>query len=571
MNDSAALSSATSSAAPSDFSSRFSRILPWLGLACILALFVFFVARLHPTSFFGLMEDDSIYFSSAREIALGRGYVMPNIPGSPPATKYPILYSWILSWVWRLDPHFPGNLVWAVTINVAFGMAYLAAAFIFLRRLKGVGDTGALILTAFCAVHPVVLALSAYLMSDIAFAAFALGSCILASQAIESGAEKRTIIACGMLSGLSILLRTLGVPVAFGLFVAIALRGGWRKAALFAGSVLPFLFVLFACSIFIKPAASMVASGSCSDSWRMTWLYYTSYAGFWKADVWSNHVFWQMLKSNLSTTLLQPGSYFMEPSVIRPALLAVFVLVILSAVAIRGLFRQASEGGWQPIHLALAFYLLPVVLWDYANAERFLIPFLPLLVAGLWREAKHLVSQLRSSAKKRRGAEERAATIFFGLLGCVLVLGAILSWRQTTNLLRENGRSRGLLLTEKQQAYTWLRENTSPDARVLAYEDASLFLYAGRQSMRPTIFSPAGFYRSKVLDAELSCILSSAKPIRASYWVVADDDFGAEWEPANSRGRAREREIEATLRPHFRSREGRIRIYGLDADGQPSR
>src|SRR4030095_10713973 len=88
-------------------------------LVCITVVFVFFVARLHPTNFFGLMEDDSIYFSSAREIAQGRGYVMPNIPGTPPATKYPILYPWMLSWVCGFDLHFPVNLVGAVVLNVA--------------------------------------------------------------------------------------------------------------------------------------------------------------------------------------------------------------------------------------------------------------------------------------------------------------------------------------------------------------------------------------------------------------------------------------------------------------------
>ena len=571
MNDTAALSSGTNSAVPSDFTNRFSRFLPWLGLVCILAVFVFFVARLHPTNFFGLMEDDSIYFSSAREIAQGRGYVMPNIPGTPPATKYPILYPWMLSWVWRLDPHFPGNLVWAVVLNVAFGMAYLAAAFIFLRGLKGVGDAPALLLTAFCAMHPVIQALSAYLMSDIPFAALALASCILSSRAVEGGTKKRTIVFCGILSGLSILLRSLGVPVALGLFVGIALRSGWRRAFLFAGSVIPFLLVIVAHSMLIKPAPSMIAASSCSDSWRTTWLYYTSYTEFWKADIWSNHVFWPMLKSNISTMLLQPGSYFIEPTVIRPALFTVVVLVILSAVAIRGLFRQAGEGRWQPVHFALAFYLLPVVAWDYANAERFLIPFLPLIVAGLWVEARHLVLQLRSSVEKKHGFESKATLAFFALLACVLIVGTILSWRQNTRLLQDNSRERAALLAEKQQAYVWLRENTRAGSKILAYEDASLFLYSDRQSMRPTIFSPAGFYRPEVLDSELSCIVSSAKPIGASYWLVADDDFGVEWEPAHSRGRSKERETEATLRPLFRSTQGRVRIYGLEPDGQPSR
>jgi hypothetical protein len=65
------------------------RPYPWAILAIILVSYALSVAWLHPTNFFGQMEDDSIYFSSAREIALGHGYILPNLPGTPPATKYP--------------------------------------------------------------------------------------------------------------------------------------------------------------------------------------------------------------------------------------------------------------------------------------------------------------------------------------------------------------------------------------------------------------------------------------------------------------------------------------------------
>src|ERR1041385_1590634 len=79
-------------------------ILGWCGLAVIVVLYCLLVTSIHPTNLFGLMEDDTIYFSSAREIAQGHGYVLPNLPGQPAATKYPILYPWLLSWVWRLNP-----------------------------------------------------------------------------------------------------------------------------------------------------------------------------------------------------------------------------------------------------------------------------------------------------------------------------------------------------------------------------------------------------------------------------------------------------------------------------------
>src|SRR5215469_1515837 len=127
----------------------------WLFLSGILAAYTVGITLLGPSNFFGMMEDDSLYLSSARAIAQGHGYVMASVPGTPPGTKYPILYPWLLSWVWRLNPEFPGNLSWAVGLNVLFGMIFLVACFLLLRKLSGLGETPALIITAFCAFQPV--------------------------------------------------------------------------------------------------------------------------------------------------------------------------------------------------------------------------------------------------------------------------------------------------------------------------------------------------------------------------------------------------------------------------------
>lgn len=82
-------------------SPRWRATLPWVGLVCILCAYVVTVIRLHPTNFFGMSEDDTFYLSSAKAIAQSNGYIMPSLPGTPVATKYPPLYPWMLSYVWR--------------------------------------------------------------------------------------------------------------------------------------------------------------------------------------------------------------------------------------------------------------------------------------------------------------------------------------------------------------------------------------------------------------------------------------------------------------------------------------
>src|SRR6266481_1921816 len=90
------------------------RVLPWLGFLYIAIMYVISIVRLNPTNYFGMSEDDSIYFSSAKALSEGKGYILPSVPGAPQATKYPILYPWLLSWVWRWNPSFPANLADAV-------------------------------------------------------------------------------------------------------------------------------------------------------------------------------------------------------------------------------------------------------------------------------------------------------------------------------------------------------------------------------------------------------------------------------------------------------------------------
>src|ERR1700694_1544540 len=115
-------------------------VLPWIGLGVLLILFLTIMVRLKPVNFFGSFSDDALYFSSAQTLAEGQGYVLPSIPGTPPATKYPILLPWLLSFVWRYNSSFPGNIPLATDVMVTFGCGYVVASFLFLRRYPGIKD-----------------------------------------------------------------------------------------------------------------------------------------------------------------------------------------------------------------------------------------------------------------------------------------------------------------------------------------------------------------------------------------------------------------------------------------------
>jgi hypothetical protein len=543
---------------------RLRRLQTLLGLLGMCALFAIAVAAIHPTAFFGLSEDDSIYFSSARALANGHGYLLESVPGSPPASKYPVLYSWLLSWVWRWQPTFPANLRLALGLNVSFGMIYIFAAFFFLRSFKDLTDLERLLLVAFCGLHPVTIFHGANLLSDLPFAAIvlsALGFYVWMTSRDEDG---WLALCCGFLSGAALALRTLGLPIVAGLALAFALRKRWRELAFFGLGAAPLSMVWLAGA---KAAHTQAAVGAsvCSTVWRANWLYYSDYLGFWRADLLQNHVFWQSLKQSFLLLLLQPGSYLIAPTSLS-GLLAFVPALVLSVMALSGAWKQTRDGRVSVVILVLCLYAIPVVIWDYPAMARFLLPFLPLFVAGGWVEAKRIGTRVVATVRAHGLRKEGPAIVVLSLAAVGLVIGMGWSlWRGHVTLLEQANR-RGSFGVEKREAYDWLRDNAAADASVIVYEDAALYLYSGHKAFRPVIFMPAGRFQPELLQSELGCISESAKETRATYWVVSEDDFEFEWEPAAGEGLDRERELLGERPPVFRSEGGRVRIYRVERD-----
>ena len=540
-------------------------VLLGLSVGCILIVYVISALRIHPANFFGLTEDDSIYFSSAKALADGKGYILPSVPGMPTGTKYPIFYPWILSRVWRSNPSFPGNLATAIRLNIAFGCVFVVVTFIFLTQFKSLSNLEALLLTLFCALHPTILLFSGCLLSDIPFAALILAAIVCANGALQREHGMGLAGGSGILAGLAILTRVMGIPIAAGILATSLVRRAWRKAAVFTACAFPFVVGLAKRAISVPPIA-VTDHTLCSAAWHETYIFYTSYVEHWKLTVAHTGVFWQMLKQNAVLLLLQPGSYFVNPHFTRQITLGIVLAVLLSAATLAGILRLTRGEGYGAIYFALALYVVPILLWMYPLAERFLLPFIPLFAAGLWTEGKNLVTRIRRSLDTfPRGTNEWAASF---LMVAVIALGVFIgsSYIKNGRFTMLQSRLRGSLLSEKLEAYAWLKQKTPTDAKVIAYEDATLFLYSDRQAMRPVILSPAAVFDPSLLDSRLSCIGENARAIQASYWVISDDDFSIEWDEAVREARKREDEIERVLPLVFRSTGGHVRIYELDCE-----
>jgi hypothetical protein len=547
------------------------RVAAWAALAGVLAVFFFLLARLHPTNSFGVAQDDALGFSAAKALAEGKGNILPSVPGTPP-NKYPILYPWLLSRVWRWNPSFPANVKDGVALTAAFSALFIIMMYFFLRTLRGLSEGEALFLAGFCGLGAYVVVYSADVGPATAFGALTLAALTAGNVGMRRGAPLVRAAGTGVLAGAAMLLHVLGVPVAAGILVAGATRSrkaGWRQLAVFSASVAPFFLFLAWHAISSLWAAAPAAGGMRSNSaWEVQWAYYTSFLTFWKMSI--GHSLGAFLLSNAQALLLMPSTFFLYPLLDVNTALGRGVWALVSAGIAVGIVRQARRDEWRPIHFALPFYLAVLLFWYAAADARYILPFLPLFAAGLWFEGKHIFGIVRAALAGRRPASEKVLAGVLGLGLAVLAGGIAWNFVDGPRTIAEiRSRRAGALLEEKREAYAWLRGHSPADARVIADEDAMLYLYTGRQAARPAILLVAGIFEPARLQAQLAGICETAQAIGAEYWLMSDDDFATAWPKAAPKARARERELEQALPLAFRSGEGHVRIYSLGCVQHP--
>ena len=117
----------------------------------------------------GLFHDDGIYAVVAKSLSDGAGYRLISLPTAPDQTKYPFLYSYILSWLWSLDPKFPDNIGLLKAANAAFLATIFILSYLFYRcRVEGEESEGLLFAALVC-INPAVFSFTDFTVSDILF------------------------------------------------------------------------------------------------------------------------------------------------------------------------------------------------------------------------------------------------------------------------------------------------------------------------------------------------------------------------------------------------------------------
>ena len=490
------------------------RFLVCLFLLMALAPSAVFLWRNGDLPRFGDLHDDSLYYVSAKSLANGGGYRVESLPGEPSQTKYPPLYPLLLSVAWRLDPQFPHNLPLAAWIS------WLALPAIMLELLwlfPKLGITGwrAWLLMTLVAVNPYMLVFSSTLVSELMFTAIMLAAMLLTERATRASAS-----AAGILAGLGYLTRSAGIVFLLAGPLYLWMRHKRREAVLFASAMLPIVIGWI--------VWTHVHELSTSDP---TLIYYTDY---FRYEIYSISVrdlplfVWR----NIDGLLLGLGSLAL-PNVVSSFVLKTVAQVIAVAMisgVIRMVRRDRRSGAGSA---TTALYALlaagscaQLLVWHFPPNERFVLPFLPLALAGLMVEMEHLAAMLDSGLRHRDIAQRVVAAGMLLSAASVLIGAVTLQVYVGEVLLPEQEIAHRAANKDRLAIYDWIRTAVPQDALLLSSEDGLVFLNTGRHAMRRTL-PPPYWYRedhAKIIDW-MSNFRAFTQEHGLTYFVFSGIDF----------------------------------------------
>jgi hypothetical protein len=133
-----------------------------------------------------------------------------------------------------------------------------------------------------------------------------------------------------------------------------------------------------------------------------------------------------------------------------------------------------------------AAFALMLVVWHFPPTPRFVIPILPLMLAGFFTQAKDIVLSIRNAYRDRK---QRVAALVFSAV--LVVATAFAVWNNAVlamEIAPVNAQGAASMMRDTLECADRIDRELPSDARILTDNDALVYLRTGRTSMR--IFVP---------------------------------------------------------------------------------
>jgi hypothetical protein len=442
-------------------SARALRIAAGLLLLCLPSLALVWSFRDLPH--FGVIQDDSLYFLGAKNLADGSGYRITSLPAQLYQTKYPPLYPLYLSLAWRINPSFPANLTLGLALSWLSVPAILVLMWFWCSR-QGFSERRTWLLLVLVGLNPYIIFFACNIGSELFFLVFALAAMLVA----ERKGRWSPLIA-GVLAGAGYLARTAGIALLPAAIVYFLLRRRPRAALWFTAGMLPAIagWAIW-CAIHAAPGQDLVTL--CS----------TSYIRYQFLNVgWDN--FGSVLWQNFDALLQSMGS-MVFPQMLN-GLAAVVILQPLAIFIVLGIVRMVRRGEGLLYALFAAFSAVMLLVWHYPPNQRFILPLAPLLLAGFCCSMSHLMQALRIAFRHRDRSQRVAAYAFTGWVTLVLATGFGLQIYMSSSVVPELFREDRDKTRAYSHLYDWIAANVPAGANLLWEHDVVLYLTTGHHAL----------------------------------------------------------------------------------------
>lgn len=429
----------------------------------------------------GLFHDDGIYTVVAKSLAEGEGYRIASLPNSPPQTKYPFLYSYLLAGAWKLKPSFPENIIFLKGANVTILVALFFASVLFYRQTVYATQGKALLYALLVTTNPIVFSFTDFAVSDLLLVLLTMGTLVLISAGAEARHGMSRVISLAAVGGMACLTRLAGLPLIFAGALHAFGSKGFRGFGVYALAV----WLIVAPWIFWILSASLPSENS-------LFAYYLYHANN-SARLWTFEInFSQQMEIALAN--LRYLAHAVELIYLTP--LAPGLNFVIYGMTAWGIFLSIQRHNFAFWIFVLAYAAL-ITVWPF-HPVRYIAPLIPALVLFLFRGMAGAESFILSLGRGERW-KRTISKLAWLPLAIILLLDGV--WLSSYFFNRDEATTRSLYGRRLPyswkgfvETFMWIRENTEQGSILATAFDPMYYLYTGRKAIRPALHNPESYF-----------------------------------------------------------------------------
>ena len=429
----------------------------------------------------GLFHDDGIYAVVAKSLSDGSGYRIISLPTEPDQTKYPFLYSFVLSWLWSLNAKFPDNIGLLKAANAGFLAAVFVLSYLFYRRHVAEEESESLLFAVLVSINPAVFSFTDFTVSDILLLLLSLSAFVTVDVSVHSKPRLDSVVLLAVIVALACLARSAAVPLALAGAVHFTWSKRYRDLTLYICLVL----------LFIIPWGLWVITRS-SHAVSSLLRYYVSYSSeppafiiMWADPFGALEIVWGNLRYILAALDL-----IFQSRMIPGLLLSVCFILAL------GLWRSFNDQS-AFLRSYILLYLALVVAWPF-NPQRYLIPLVPaiyfFLFRGVHAAEAHLNDLMTSETRKKILCHLVRVTFAIVVMLHVGWISHYLFSKDVATTRVWFGAEVPASWRGFSETFQWVRSHTDDRSVLATFYDPMYYLYTGRRAIRPGFHKPQTYF-----------------------------------------------------------------------------